>query len=93
MIVKTIEAQMTDIMKKLHWKCRRGMKEMDILFEHYLYQYYEAADAEHQQAFEAMCAMQDPIIADYLFERDSPESPAVAEIISIMRAYSQTRLS
>lgn len=82
---------MQDKIKKLHWKCRRGMKEMDILFEHYLYDYFEAADEAHQQAFEDMCDMQDPIIADYLFERSEPESPIVANIISIMRAYSVTR--
>lgn len=78
-------------LKKLHWKCRRGMKEMDILFEHYLYEYYEKADEQHQQAFEQMCDMQDPIIADYLFERATPDSTHVGNIIDIMRTYSTTR--
>ncbi len=80
-----------DIIKKLHWKCRRGMKEMDILFEHYLYQHYQTADAAHQAAFAAMCDMQDPVIADYLFERDTPQSSAVNDIILIMRNYSLTK--
>lgn len=75
-------------LKKLHWKCRRGMKEMDILFEHYLYEHYQKTDEVHQQAFEAMCDMQDPTIADYLFERSQPEQVAVQDIIIIMRAYS-----
>lgn len=82
---------MQDTMKKLHWKCRRGMKEMDILFEHYLYDHYQTADAAHQQAFEQMCDMQDPLIADYLFERRRPDEAAVSEIIDIMRAYSVNR--
>lgn len=82
---------MQDKMKKLHWKCRRGMKEMDILFEHYLYQHYTEADATHQAAFESMCDMQDPIIADYLFERSLPDSAAVNDIIGIMRTYSVNR--
>lgn len=81
---------MQDI-KKLHWKCRRGMKEMDILFEHYLYEYYKNADENHQHAFEAMCDMQDPVVADYLFERSVPESPYVNNIINIMRTYSVDR--
>lgn len=80
-----------DKMKKLHWKCRRGMKEMDILFEHYLYDYYLTAGEEHQQAFEQMCDIQDPVIADYLFERNQPETQAVNDIIHIMRSYSIER--
>lgn len=79
---------MQDIIKKLHWKCRRGMKEMDILFEHYLYHHYENADKAHQQAFEQLCEMQDPGIADYLFERRQPEDAAINDIITIMRSYS-----
>ncbi|MGY0399313.1 MAG: FAD assembly factor SdhE [Ostreibacterium sp.] len=74
-------------LKKLHWKCHRGMKEMDILFEHYLYQYYEDADIEHQRAFETMCDMQDPVIADYLFARRHSHSKQVDNIIKIMRLY------
>lgn len=82
---------MQDMIKKLHWKCRRGMKEMDILFEHYLNGYYPQADILHQQAFQALCDMQDPIISDYLFERSTPDSEAVADIIEIMRHYSFSR--
>lgn len=76
-------------MKKLHWQSRRGMKELDILFEHYLYQYYEAADAEHQAAFEALAEMQDPVITDYLFGRSTPQDAAIADIIAIMLNFSQ----
>ncbi len=79
---------MKDKLRKLHWKCRRGMKEMDILFEHYLHQHFESADAEHQAAFETMCDMQDPIIADYLFERAQSESAAINDIITTMRTFS-----
>lgn len=77
--------------KKLHWKCRRGMKEMDILFEHYLYEYYESADEKHQKAFESLCEHQDPLVADYLFERVRPPSAELDKIIQIMRAYSLGR--
>lgn len=77
--------------KALQWKSRRGMKELDILFEHYLFDHYPNADATHQRAFEDLTEMQDPKITDYLFERDTPDSMAVNDIIDIMRAYSQHR--
>ena len=79
---------MQEKLKKLHWKCRRGMKEIDILFGHYLYQYFKNADIDHQVAFEQMCDIQDPIVMDYLFERSQPESPSVNDIIIIMRSFS-----
>lgn len=79
--------------KQLHWKSRRGMKELDILFEHYLYQYYETADAAHQAAFEALAELQDPLITDYLFQRATPDSTDIADIITIMRNFNQQRLS
>ncbi len=82
---------MQNKIKELHWKCRRGMKEMDILFENYLYEHYENADEQHQQAFEQMCNMQDPTIADYLFERSIPDDVAVNDIINIMRSFSTDR--
>lgn len=77
--------------KELQWKSRRGMKELDILFEHYLFEHYENADDIHKQAFIELSDMQDPKITDYLFERDTPESPAVMDIIHIMLEYSQNR--
>lgn len=80
-----------EITKKLLWQCRRGMKEMDLLFTHYLHNHYATADSIHRQAFVTLCNMQDPLIADYLFQRATPDSPAINDIITIMRAYSQAR--
>lgn len=76
--------------KELQWKSRRGMKELDILFEHYLFEHYEQANDADKLAFEALADLQDPKITDYLFERDTPESAEIAGIINIMRDYSQT---
>lgn len=78
-------------MKKLHWKCRRGMKELDILFEHYLYQHYQDANVTQQSAFETLVDMQDPLITDYLFERATPESDDIAAIIETMRHFNEQR--
>ncbi len=78
--------------KELQWKSRRGMKELDILFEHYLFKYYEEADDAHKLAFEEISEMQDPKITDYIFERDVPKTQEIADIIDIMRSYSQRRL-
>lgn len=78
--------------KKLHWKSRRGMKELDLLFEHYLYQHYENADDAHRAAFAELAELQDPLITDYLFARATPPSTAINDIIDIMRQFKQQQL-
>jgi succinate dehydrogenase flavin-adding protein (antitoxin of CptAB toxin-antitoxin module) len=42
------------------------MKELDILLARYAQQRYAAAPASQQAAFEALLALPDPQIADYL---------------------------
>ena len=39
---------------KLRWRCRRGMKELDLLTLGYLEAYYPTASTEEQQAFAAL---------------------------------------
>ncbi|MPV86871.1 FAD assembly factor SdhE [Ostreibacterium oceani] len=90
--------------KKLHWQCRRGMKELDILFEYYLYNHYETATDAEQTAFETLINCQDPIILDYLFGRSQPNTATISptetqpdetqpaevkKIIQLMQAFHQ----
>ncbi len=46
--------------KKLKWRCRRGMKELDILLSCYINKYYSDAKTEEQQYFEKLLELQDP---------------------------------
>lgn len=36
---------------RLFWRCRRGMKEMDILLLYYLENYYDQASSKEQHSF------------------------------------------
>ena len=44
---------------ELKWRCRRGMKELDVLLNHYLEQDYESASLTEQQAFQALLELSD----------------------------------
>lgn len=66
---------------RLKWLCRRGMKELDVLLEHYLAHHFaEAGDAE-QQAFRELLECQDPVLWDYVMERDQPQDEAQAHVV------------
>jgi len=44
---------------KLKWRCRRGMKELDVLLTQYLEQNYDKASKKQQQAFENLLKLSD----------------------------------
>jgi antitoxin CptB len=50
---------------QLRWRCRRGMKELDILLERYVERRWASAPAEERAAFEGLLEFQDPSIYGY----------------------------
>ncbi len=56
--------------RKLRWRCRRGMKELDELLLGYLVQRYQQAPAVEQQRFEALLELPDPLLWAYLSGRE-----------------------
>ncbi len=57
---------------RLRWRCRRGMKELDILLTRYLEQRYGLASAEEQEAFRVLLETQDPVIYAYCLGQERP---------------------
>jgi antitoxin CptB len=56
---------MTPDLGQLRWRCRRGMKELDILLSRYVEQRFGGAPAEEQDAFRGLLEVQDPLIYGY----------------------------
>ncbi|MBK7541694.1 MAG: succinate dehydrogenase assembly factor 2 [Candidatus Competibacteraceae bacterium] len=77
---------MTEQLGKLRWRCRRGMKELDLLTLGYLERHYPAASAEEQQAFAELLELQDPLLMRYMVGRETPAEPITAQVVSVMRA-------
>ena len=65
---------------KLRWRCRRGMKELDILLTRYVDERYGAASAEEQQAFLRLLEAQDPVIYAYCLGQERPPEHLAALI-------------
>jgi antitoxin CptB len=51
---------------QLQWRCRRGMKELDLLLEAYLRHRYPHAPREERRAFEQLLEQPDPDLAAWL---------------------------
>ena len=76
---------MEEQMGKLRWRCRRGMKELDLLTLGYLERYYPGASAEDQQAFAELLELQDPLLMSYKVGRETPADAVTARVVSAMR--------
>ncbi|NJM11044.1 MAG: succinate dehydrogenase assembly factor 2 [Synechococcaceae cyanobacterium SM1_2_3] len=70
---------------KLRWRCRRGMKELDLLTLGYLEQYYPDAATEEQQAFADLLELQDPLLMSYMVGRETPTDAVTARVVGVMR--------
>lgn len=71
---------------RLAWRCRRGMKELDVLLSRYLREEWPHADAAARDAFERLLELPDPLLADYLFGRVAPPDDGLARLLATLRA-------
>lgn len=71
---------------RLAWRCRRGMKELDVLLTRYLREDWPHADAASRDAFERLLELPDPLLADYLFGREPAPDAGLARLLATLRA-------
>ena len=53
------EAQNQAELRRLAWRCRRGLLELDIVLQRFVAQYYEGLSVAELSAFDAMLALPD----------------------------------
>jgi antitoxin CptB len=66
---------------KLRWRCRRGMKELDLLLIRYVEQHYRGAPRAQQEAFRALLEAPDPEIYAYCLGGERPPSPLLSSVV------------
>jgi len=67
--------------KKLRWKSRRGLKELDVLFEAFFAQQAESLANGGWPQLEALLAQEDDVLFDWISGRDLPSDPDVLKLI------------
>jgi antitoxin CptB len=72
---------------RLRWRCRRGMKELDLLLARYLERDFCGASSREQAAFRGLLETPDPVLHAYCLGSDSPP-PEFAALIARITAYS-----
>ncbi len=68
---------------RLRWRCRRGMKELDVLLARYMDQRFCAASKAEQEAFRRLLESEDTALYGYCLGPDPPPSRFASLIDSI----------
>jgi antitoxin CptB len=71
---------MTPDAARIRWRCRRGMKELDILLSRFVDERFDSASPQEQEAFQQLLEVQDPLIYAYCLGQLAPPSQFAALI-------------
>ncbi len=70
---------------QLRWRCRRGMRELDLLVSRWLEESYSQASPDEQRQFRDLLEEPDPQLLAWLTGREVPEDPGLARLIDAIR--------
>jgi antitoxin CptB len=76
-------------LNQLRWRCRRGMRELDLILTRFLDHDYPTLDSVEQQQFAALLDTPDPDLYNWLLGRESPRTE-FAMLIKRLQGYLRT---
>jgi len=76
---------------RLLWRCRRGIREMDLLLQQFVERYYPDLEPEAQQQFEAFLEETDMDILAWIMDRAEPGNPAYRTFIRQLQQINATQ--
>ena len=72
-------------LKKLRWRCRRGMMELDILLGRWLDQRWRQSPMAERDIFLRLLACEDDILWRWLSGLEKPADYALADLVEHIR--------
>ncbi|MCH8079960.1 MAG: succinate dehydrogenase assembly factor 2 [Proteobacteria bacterium] len=76
---------------RLIWRCRRGIREMDILLQDYLETHYDGASSEEQNVFEELLEETDLDILSWIMQKTAPDEKYIKLIASIRESAANSK--
>ncbi len=70
---------------RLRWQCRRGMLELDLLFEHFIDTRYVDLDEKTKAVFYELLTFADQDLFEYFFNNRQHPDKDVADVIDYIR--------
>ena len=72
---------------EIRWLCRRGQRELDVIFSGFLSDVYPTLDGNGKQSFITLLGEQDPVIMDWLFSRTQAATQDMRAIVAQLQGY------
>ncbi len=73
---------MSSVPGQLAWRCRRGVKELDLILGHWMERHYPQASADERALFARFLELPDPELAGYLLKDATPADPDFAALVA-----------
>ena len=73
--------------RKVIYRARRGLKEIDVYFDPYVKNYYLQADPAEKAMFAALFEQEDPDLLDWFMEVSEPPHPEMKTLIQKLKHY------
>ena len=70
---------------RLLWRCRRGMKELDVILERFAREGLAGASPAERGAFERLLNLPDPLLAEYFLGNQPPGDPELRLLAARIR--------
>jgi antitoxin CptB len=71
---------------RLAWRCRRGMKELDLVLMRYLEHGWQQAGEVERGAFERLLELPDPMLVAMLLSGEPAADPGLRGVVARIRA-------
>lgn len=72
---------------KINWHCRRGMLELDLIFQRFLKKHLDTLTEEQLIAFEHLLTHQDPDLYAWLMGYEKSMHKELLEIVAFIRLH------
>ena len=73
--------------RKVIYRARRGLKEIDVYFDPYVKQYYLQADPSERALFKELDDQEDPDLLDWFMEVSEPPRSELRDLITKLKKY------
>ena len=69
---------------RLRWRCRRGMKELDLVLTNYLEHHFQHAGDSERSGFLKLLELQDPELYKIILGKIDSEDGEIREVLRVL---------
>lgn len=72
-------------LRRLRWRCRRGMLELDLVLQDFLDRQYAMLSANERAAFQRLLSLPDTALISYVHGTEEADSEELKNIVNKLR--------